>query len=580
MQTQIAMLLTFWAALGADHHVVTHDGVTAHMLRGPFSGQLASLGDGASTPLALDQLSHEAVGCLALETDRAIVAWSPDSGTLTFWTRRGEHSTRRAELVLSEPGSLARARLIADNRHGFAVELYGPEGIPRQVVALARSGILEIRQGAGQTVVVRSPLRYALVPSLIGTDLLFDPQSLPTDKPAYLPSLNMVVGLQEGHDGVFVAVWPPGEQVVRVQVAKDGGRQAFESLALDTAGQSCYLTFLDHPGIWHEEPLRAEYLETHTAITWQRPFEARWIGRFFIDSDNYNFPFYFIAEKQKLWGRYIRGWFEYPMWFDGQQTMVHFEKKFPPQGTLLIYYLDTYRDTGDMLAPVTVMQESLGADETARLLDFEGTNAQVLLSHGNAVCAMTAHIESHVAGEPDAPPQTEVLQYADDVTTFISLIRERVFQFDQFAADMQKMLKSELDGQPALSDALQSANDITTEIRDIVQSDLPDTSLEEVGAWTDEIKRLTASDIENRLVLVKELTQKCRSVAGTQDDLARNLSVVTIQLMEEAARLGSASPEQLRVAEQIIARCRQVLRKPTWWEPNRKYAPKSNPGVH
>ena len=191
---------------------------------------------------------------------------------------------------------------------------------------------------------VRSPLRYVLVPSLVGTDLLFDPADPAGGPPSYLPSLNMVVGLPEGGDGVLVGVWPPGEQVARCKSMTNSRPPKFESFSLDTAGQSLYLAFLDHPGIWHEEQLRDEYLETHTAIAWQRPFDARWIGRFFIDSDGYGFPFYFLSEKQKLWGRYIRGWFEYPVWFDGQQTMVHFEKKFPPQGKLLVYYLDTYRD--------------------------------------------------------------------------------------------------------------------------------------------------------------------------------------------------------------------------------------------
>jgi hypothetical protein len=367
--------------------------------------------------------------------------------------------------------------------------------------------------------------------------------------------------------------------MARVQVDENSRPREFASFSLDTAGQSFYVAFLDHPGIWHEEQLRDDYLETHTAIAWQRPFDARWIGRFYIDSDGYDFPFDFLSEKQKLWGRYIRGWFEYPMWFDGPQTMVHFEKKFPPRGKLLIYYLDGYRDGSDMLAPVTVMQRSLGDEEAARLLDFDGTTEQVLLEHGNAVCAMTAKIESYFAREPKALSQAEVEQYADDVSTFIRLIRERVFQFDQFAAAMQELLKSEQEKEPSLIVALQQSNNIVSEICEVAKADLPDTSLAEVRGWTDRIKILAADPGKKNLAAVQELTQQCRSVAGTQDDLARNLSVVTIRLMEEAARLGTASPQHARVAQQIIARCRQVLRKPTWWEPYRKYLPKSNPGA-
>ena len=434
----------------SENIVVSHEGVTARILAAPFLGEIASLGESAAETLSLDQLPKTATGYPVLETNGAIVSWAPDQSGLVFWTRHDGRLTRRAEIALCQVAAPARFRLMADARHQLSVEVDFPSDRMRHVVTLTRDGILEIKQPPGQTVAVRSSLRYVLVPSLIGTDLLFDPEVLPANGPACLPSLNMVVGLGAGNDGVLVGVWPPGEQMARVQVDENSRPREFASFSLDTAGQSFYVAFLDHPGIWHEEQLRDDYLETDTAIAWQRPFDARWIGRFYIDSDGYDFPFYFLSEKQKLWGRYIRGWFEYPMWFDGPQTMVHFEKKFPPRGKLLIYYLDTYRDDSDMLAPVTVMQKSLGDEEAARLLDFEGTTEQVLLEHGNAVCAMTAKIESYFAHEPKALSQAEVEQYADDVSTFIRLIRERVFQFDQFAAAMQELLKSEQEKEPSL----------------------------------------------------------------------------------------------------------------------------------
>ena len=575
----LALSATGRPARATESMVLAHDGVTARILNAPFSGEIASLRDSTGTTLTMDQLPQPVTGYPLLETSTAVVAWTPDQGGWTFWTRRDDRLTRRGELVLSDAGGPARFHLMADDKHGFAVDMNFQNEKSHQVVALSRDGILEIRQSPGQTVVVRSPMRYALVPSLIGTDLLYDPEQFSVGVPSYLPSLNMVVGLQEGNEGVFVGVWPRGEQLAHVQVNENSRPRSFASFSLDTAGQSFFVAFLDHPGIWHEEPLRDDYLETHTAIAWQRPFDAHWIGRFFIDSEGYDFPFYFLAEKQKLWGRYIRGWFEYPVWFDGRKTMVHFEKKFPPQGTLLIYYLDTYRDDLDVLSPVAVMQKSLGKDEAARLLDFAGTHEQVLLEHRNAVCAMTAKIESYFAKGPDAAPQAEVQQYADDVSTFIRLIRERVFQFDRFAAEMHEMLQSEQQKQPSLAGALQPSDNLVVEIREVAEGDLPDTSLEEVRRWTDRIKMLAADSGEKNLAIVKQLTEQCRSVAGTQDDLARNLSVVTIRLMEEAARLGTASPHHVRIAEQMIVRCRSILRQPTWWEPCRKYLPRGNPGT-
>ena len=75
-----------------------------------------------------------------------------------------------------------------------------------------------------------------------------------------------------------------------------------------------------------------------------------------------------------------------------------------------------------------------------------------------------------------------------------------------------------------------------------------------------------------------KLAEQCRSVAGTQDDLARTLSVLVIRLTEQAARLAVESPEHAKMAEEVIVKARQVLRKPTWWEPTRRLQPKSDPG--
>ena len=64
----------------------------------------------------------------------------------------------------------------------------------------------------------------------------------------------------------------------------------------------------------------------------------------------------------------------------------------------------------------------------------------------------------------------------------------------------------------------------------------------------------------------------------TQDDLARTLSVLAIRLTEQAAWLAVESPEHAKMAEEVIVKARQVLRKPTWWEPTRRLQPKSDPG--
>ena len=562
---------------------VTHDGVTAWIAKATFDGDLRSFDRGDWQTLPADKPADSLTGYPVLATKTAVVALASDGSKLTFSTRRENRLTQRGELAIRGVRGPARFKLMADDhQHGLAVEVSSADRQLCYTIVLSREGILEIKQPAGQKVVVRSRMQHALVPSLVGTDLLYSPDELAGSGPIYVPSMNMLVGLLAGNDGVMVGVWPPGEQFASIHRDPSSNPPTIDAFSLETVGQSFYLAFIEHTNIWHEELLRDAYLEKDTAIDWRRPFEARWIGRFFIESEDYDFPFYFLSERRKLWGRCIRGWYYYPVWFDGLRTMVHFEKKFPPKGRLLIYYLDTYRDhvdVPDILSPVEIMQRMLGQDQAAKLLDFEGTKEQVLLEHRNAVCAMTRKIESYFAKADDAPQRPQVEAFADDVATFIRLIRERAFQYERFASEMQTFLKTQKQAQPSLAAAVEPIDELLTEIREAARDDLPSTSLDEVRAWTNEIKTLTADVGEDTLVRVKALTQKCRSVAGTQDDLARDLSILTIRLTEQAARMGTWSPQHVRLAEQILVRSRAILRQPTWWEPCRKYMPKSNPGA-
>ncbi len=579
----VAMFITSTIATSADAasgvRFAAH-GVTAWVGDTTYAGEQDFFLQGRWSELSADALSESLTGHPVLETKTAIVAFSADGSRLTFWTHREGHATRRSEIALDAASGPGQFRLAADERrNGIAVEVRSTDGARRHVVALSAEGILEIRQPTGKSVRVASPMQHALVPSLIGTDLLYAAEDLSAAQPCYVPSLNMVVGLLADGDCMLVAVWPPGEQIARLSRSAQSQPPTIEAFSLDTAGQSMVLAFLEHPGIWHEERLKGEYLEKNTAIGWKRPFEARWLGRFFIDSEGYAFPFYFLHEPRRLWGRYIRGWFDYPVWFDGERTMVHFEKKFPPKGRLLIYYLDTYQDNPHRLSPFGIMRRTLGSEQTDQLLDFAGAKEEQLLAHHNAVCAMTREIEDYFANSQDAELRLRVQQFADDVTTFIRLIRERVFQYDIFAADALRLLETQGKTDPSLAAAAEPIVDILDEIRLIAEEDLPASSLGEVRAWTDRIKQLVGEARDGDLAKVKKITQQCRSVAGTQDDMARDLSILTIQLMEEATRMGSASPQHVRLAEQLITRSRAVLRKPTWWEPRRKYEPKSNPGT-
>lgn len=588
----LAVLLLAAAATRGDAATgtkVSRDGVTAYASDSPLADDLGAIEKAAWESLPPGKLPRDFSGSLLLVSKRVAIGLRPESdhAVLSVFTRGKDRLRLRGRTWIDCKKGRPRLRLLAEDKHaGLTVEVHAADGALQQGLSLSPDGILEMKWPERVDLTLLTRMNYAIVPSPVGTDLVYDARDYPGLKTFYLASVNMVVGLMDEGDCMMVGVWAPdthggprqGASVFMEQT--DDARRVFSSFSLYTAGQSFYLTYIEHPGIWHEEPLKAEYLEKDTAIAWQRPFDARWIGRFYIKSEQYHFPFYIAPKKFKLWGRCIRGWYYYPLWFDGPKTMVHFEKKFPPVGRLLIYYLNTHQGDAGALSPVGVMEKSLGKEATAKLMDFEGTRELVLLEHRNAVCAMTRKIEGHFAAGNEVKEQADVDRYADDVATFIRLIRERVFAYDRFARETGDYLAECKKRDPgALAGDLKGMEELLEDIRATVKADLPKASLEEVRKWTDAIKALATQVRPGNAAKVKALALLCRSVAGTQDDMARNLSILTIRLMEEASDFGLKQPDRAVLARQVIARCRAILRQPTWWEPCRKYMPKSDPGA-
>ncbi len=572
-----------YAAAGVK---VSHGGVTARVPGQPFLGEMKPLEQGDWETILPDKLPYATDRPPVLSSANLVAAIDEAKGLIVVYARQGGRLTKRGEVSLDAANRFAKYRLVRDAKQDrLGAEIQSARNGVLATVYLAADGILELQPGDAKGLTVGARLKYGIVPSFVGTDLVFTAESATAGrrsppKQCYIPSMNLIVGLVEGNDSMMVGVWPQGPQKASLRVSKEGSDEGFEGLSLQTAGRSFYLAFVEKPRLWHVEPLRPDYVEKDTAIGWKRPFEAKWIGRFFVASEEMSYPFYFRYERMKLWGRFVRGWFYWPVWFDGEKTVIHFEKQFPPRGDLLIYFLERHPrlPAPGVLSPVEVMERALGKAEAARLLDFDGVEGRLLLEHGNAVCAMTNGMQKWLNDGEEARHKAEIERYCDDVADFIRMIRQRIEEFDAFAAQTKGFLQAQASADPALADAAAGLEEILDEIQKTRKSDMPRESLEEVRRWTDQMKTLATGTGPGRNKKYEPLGAKCRSVAGTQDDLARAVSILGIQLMEEAAKRGMDSPAHAGLAEQVIARTRQVLRKPTWWEPRRQYWPKSDPG--
>ena len=593
----VAMIAAATWAHAAGGVKLSEEGVGVWVPEQPFRAEQSPLPPGEGQGEGMNALEHGAWETMPSDklpyaTDRPpvlacanlVAAIDGEKRVIAVYTRQGNRLTKRGAVSLDAGHGFARYRLVRAGKLG--TEVLSAEGprLVRDLYVGRRHPRIPARRGEGRDP-WRRPVEIRHRPVSGRHRFRLHGPSAAAGNPAgsnrcFLPSMNLLVGLVEGGDAMMVGVWPPGRQVASLPLTTSGGARRLDGLSLQTAGSSFFLTFIEKPGIWHAEPLRSAYVEKETAIGWQRPLEAKWIGRFAIASEEISYPFYFRYQPVKIWGRCIRGWFGWPVWFDGERTMIHFEKRFPPQGELLIYFLEKNPrgPIEGLLSPVEVMQKALGKREAASLLDFDGVEERPLLDHGNAVCAMTNGMQKWLDQGQESQHRREIERYCDDVAGFIRMIRQRIEEYGAFAVGTKEFLQAQAKANPQLAGMAAELVQTLDEMEKTATNDVPRESLAEVRRWTDQMKHLASATGPGRNKMYEPLGAKCRSVAGTQDDLARALSILGIRLTEQAARAGVASAAHAQLAEAVITKARQVLRKPTWWEPRRQYWPKSDPG--
>jgi hypothetical protein len=567
---------------------VSHGGVDLFVPVEPFRGEMSLLEKSGWEALRPDQLPHATDSPPVLASANVVAAIDAGKSTIALYTRQGSRLTRRGEIAFDGGYRFARYKLVRGAKpNRLGAEICSADNRVLLTLYLSADGIFEFQPGEAKNLTFGGArLKYGIVPSLIGTDFIYTAQSAapggrPGPEHCYLPSMNLLVGLVGGGDAMMVGVWPPDRQTASLLMKNPGGTRSIDGFSLQTAGSSFYLTFLEKPHIWHAEPLVPDYLETDTVIGWKRPFEAKWIGRFFIASEEIDYPFYFRPERAELWGRPIRGWFYWPVWFDGDETVIHFEKRFPPQGELLIYFLEQHPDrpTGTaILSPVDVMRKALGADEAARLLDLAGLQERPVVSHGLCVCEMTARLQKYFDTGEEVQEQAQIARYAHDVLTFMTSVRRRLIEFRDFAAQSKEFLKARAAAEPKLAGSAGRLLESIEELDGAYRSNVPSATLEEVRQWTDEFNALARQVRPGNAKQFDAVAEKCRSVSGSQDDLVRDLNVLAIRVAEKAAREAVHSPEHAILAQELIARTRQVLRNPTALEPRRHHRLPPDPG--
>ncbi|MDH7568286.1 MAG: hypothetical protein QHJ73_01700, partial [Armatimonadota bacterium] len=339
---------------------------------------------------------------------------------------------------------------------------------PSATFCLTPQGILTIYPGPGVSAVsVSGSLSAAIVPSILGDDLIYHAMNYPEGGALYLPAENWLLGLLEGEDAELVLVWPDGKQKVQgVLSGPAGGERNLRSLQVGLDGKPLSLALLAAPGIWHREALGPSYLERDVVSAWRRPFPAAWITQ--LDEDEVLTTFSFRDSKQETW-RGAFGSFTYPVWWQGDRAVFSLGKKIPPEGEALVYCLERTDGTPrGVLVPADVLESALDEVTASRVLARSGRQVhspgRPNYVVGQAACATTDKLRPIFEAGQEAEKQDYIREGTEDMIYQSTTLRARADAYQEFGRKMVEYLRTAGRDRPELRPYLEELEQTTREL--------------------------------------------------------------------------------------------------------------------
>jgi len=434
-----------------------------------------------------------------------------------------------------------------------------------------KSDVVEIKPAANMKAVsLLAPIEYGVVPGFVGDDLIFGATDAPAETLA-LPAENVFVGLLKGEADELVMTWPKGKQQLNLRLA--GGQQdnrAIESVDFENDGQSFYLTILSAPGIWHREQLKPDFLEKDVALTWKKPFPAKWKTQ--LTEAGVRTTFAFRQAKGTVW-RGVPGSYNYPAWFDGENAFYHLSKKVPPKGESIIYFLEGQDTPVSVSTPTDIIKATLGRQMSDSILDPTGRKLRTHHRRGGdgvhraCTCGCTEAIQAVFESRQELAKQEYVKEALGDMKFFVECHVERIEEYQRFANDMIQFLKSKASSTPDLKPYLESLQTLAEQIPQeySVQKEnmkTPDYVTELIG----KTMTLAGTRSTNNLPAYMELLKAWRGMGGAQDYVVAQCHMITRKLFQEAGYGATTNAKALPVAIEVRGRCRQILRNPDGYE--------------
>ena len=523
-------------------------------------------------------MHHSFRGDAVVENEHLVAVFSSRKAKAIIYSK-ADHTAKKVEVVPLElkarPATITHFGVLQNSGDEVALEVvFSGEGTSKAlslVFSFGKKCIVEIAPSENVNgISLLSPIRYGVVPDFISDDLILDPREYPSLKALHIPSGNLFVGLLEGENDMLAVTWPTGKQ--RVRLVPDRTQREprlIESVDIENNGKSVFLAPLSAPGIWHEEVLKASYLERDISIGWKRPFPAKWITQLLEDRVETTFTFR-ESRPQRFW-RGVVGSYPYPVWFKDGIAFYRLGKKIPPKGKSLVYFLERKGTPASVSTPVDIMKDTLGRQACSAVFDLEGRRLRSHRRKDAVIGAATCGVTNGMQPVFDQGNEVERKQYiqggVDDMVYFITRQRQRINEYQAFAGRMMKYLDQTGRARPDLKPFMDKMRAITQEI--IHEHDRQRENLKTL-AYADELARetktLTLKKDPGNLARFTDLAMKWRGMGGTQDSLVCKFHTITRKLFQQAGYGCVGLPQAVAVADEIRNLCRQCLRNPDGYE--------------
>ena len=562
-----------WKSVPAELFVLEADPPKAASDPGYYGREYSFKGDAVVENRSLTAVFWSAKG--------RVVIYSKAEATMTGGASQGNSGFGKKLIEFVplqtkvQPGKIARCEILRNAGDEVVLDVsFSAKGSADMsaVFSFGKNEIVEIKPAEGMKGIrLLSPIEYGVVPGFVGDDLIFGPTEFASADTLSIPSENVFVGLLKGEGNELVMTWPKGKQQLKLQVANAAhARHIIESVDFDNDGQSIYLAALSAPGIWHREELKPTYLEKDVALRWKRPFPAKWKTQ--LMEAGVRTTFTFREAKGTVW-RGVPGSYNYPVWFDGDNAFYHLSKKVPPQGDSIVYFLEGQDTPLSVFTPVDIMKATLGRQMCAPILDIPGRKLRTHHRRGGdgvhraCTCGCTEAIQAVFEAGQEVARKDDVKEALSDMTFFVERHVGRIDEYRRFAGDMIQFLQAKAKASPELKPFLASLEQTVQQIPEEYSVQKENMkSPEHMAELTRQTLALTSSKNTNNLPAYMELLKAWRAMGGAQDYVVAQCHTITRKLFQEAGYGCVNDPKAVAVAQEVRARCRQVLRNPDGYE--------------